>query len=287
MYVAKEGGRNRFQFFDPSMNSHLLERLALEAGMRRALAKESFRVHFQPKVDARDGSLLGMEALVRWDDPDIGTVSPAKFIPVAEETGLIVELGEFVLLYALNFNKTLQEDGFPPIRVGVNLSSVQMKDPQILTRVERCLTVSGLNPKYLELEVTEGILLEGSGRALTVLNDLKAMGITLALDDFGTGYSSLGYLNRYPFKVLKIDQSFVRTLLEDPQSRSLASAIIVMGRSLGLELIAEGVEKPEQAAFLSQEGCHAAQGYLYGRPMDPDAFRAFYREKLNVAKGRG
>lgn len=280
MYAAKEGGKNRFQFFDPSMSFRLQEGFRLEEGMRRGLAHGAFHVHFQPQIDARSGEILGMEALLRWDDPEMGSIAPAKFIPVAEETGLIVELGEYVFREALRFTKSLQDEGLPPIRVAVNLSSVQMLDPQLLERIELCIAFTGADPRNLEVEVTESVLLEGSDQALATLKRMKELGITLALDDFGTGYSSLSYLHQYPFDILKIDQSFVQSLNNAAQSRSLATAIIAMGQSLGMELIAEGVEHADQARFLLDRGCNKAQGFLYGHPMSPEDFRAFYWKRM-------
>jgi diguanylate cyclase (GGDEF)-like protein len=281
MYEAKACGRNRFQFFDPSMSHRLQERFALEAGIRRGLASGAFHVHFQPQIDARTHTIMGMEALLRWDDPEMGSIAPSKFIPVAEETGLIVELGEFVFREALSFSQSMREEGLPPIRVAVNLSSVQMLDPQLLERIEHCIKVTGANPAFLEVEVTESVLLDGSEQALATLNRMKELGITLALDDFGTGYSSLSYLHIYPFDILKIDQSFVQALSGVSHGRNLATAIIAMGQSLGLELVAEGVEDLDQAKFLLARGCHKAQGYLYGYPMSPDDFRAFYRQRMD------
>jgi EAL domain-containing protein (putative c-di-GMP-specific phosphodiesterase class I) len=280
MYAAKECGRNRYQFFDPSMSSRLMECFALEAGMRRGLAHGAFHVHFQPQIDARDHTIMGMEALLRWDDPEMGSIAPSKFIPVAEETGLIVELGEFVFREALAFSKSLRADGLPAIRVAVNLSSVQMLDPQLMERIENCIALTGSDPRNLEVEVTESVLLEGSGQALAILQRMKELGITLALDDFGTGFSSLSYLHRYPFDIIKIDQSFVQSLSAETQGRNLAGAIIAMGKSMGMEVIAEGVEHLDQANFLLARGCHKVQGFLYGYPMSPDLFRAFYWDHL-------
>jgi diguanylate cyclase (GGDEF)-like protein len=280
MYAAKEGGRNRFQFFDPSMSSRMQERFALEAGMRRGLSQGAFHVHFQPQIDARSLTVMGMEALLRWDDPEMGSIAPTKFIPVAEETGLILELGEFVFREALRFSQSLKADGLPPIRVAVNLSSVQMLDPQLLDRIEQCIALTGADPKNLEVEVTESVLLVGSSQALATLKRMKALGITLALDDFGTGYSSLSYLHQYPFDILKIDQSFVQSLSDASPGRNLATAIIAMGKSLGMELIAEGVEQIDQANFLLDRGCNKAQGFLYGHPMSPKDFRDFYLQRV-------
>lgn len=285
MYVAKEGGRNRFQFFDAAMGTQMRERFMMEAGMRRALAQGLFHVHFQPQIDPRTGVVHGMEALLRWDDPEMGSISPTKFIPVAEETGMILDLGEFVFREALKFARSLSTDGFPPMRVAVNLSSVQMLDPQLVDRIKASIALTGADPKMLEIEVTESVLIEGSDKALVTIQALKELGITLALDDFGTGYSSLSYLQRFPFDILKIDQSFVRSLMGAPHEKSLVTAIIAMGHSLGLELVAEGVEHLDQTNFLLERGCHKAQGFLYGRPMSPDAFREFLRVPVDGNPG--
>jgi diguanylate cyclase (GGDEF)-like protein len=283
MYAAKEAGRNRFQFFDPSMETQLLERFALENGIRRGLAKEEFRVHFQPVIDARTGTILGMEALLRWDDPELGAIAPAKFIPVAEETGLIVELGEFVFREALSFNRKLRQEGLPTIRVAVNLSSSQMLDPQLIARIEACIALTGVDASSLEVELTESLLLEGSGRGLVALRRMKDLGITITLDDFGTGYSSLTHLHEYPFDNLKIDREFVHTVCGPGRGRSVASTIIAMAKTLGMEVVAEGVEDLDQASFLLARGCNKAQGFLYGRPMSPQEFRAFYWQRLGRA----
>jgi len=273
MYAAKEGGRNRFQYFDASMDSRLQERFALEAGMRRGLARGAFRVHFQPQIDARTGEVLGMEALLRWEDPEMGSVAPAKFIPVAEETGLILDLGEFVFRESLRFVRSLAEDGLPPIRVAVNLSSIQILDPQMLARLEHCLSVSGADPSQLEVEVTESVLMESSEQALEVLRQIKDMGITLALDDFGTGYSSLSYLHTFPFDILKIDQSFVRGMGRSVTSQGVVKAILALAEEFGLATVAEGVETHEEAAVLRALGCDAGQGYLFARPQEEHLLR--------------
>ena len=285
MYAAKEGGRNRYQFFDPAMTSQLLERFALEAGMRRGLAHGAFHVYFQPQIDARTQTVMGMEALLRWDDPEMGSISPARFIPVAEETGLIVELGEYVFRDALTFAQSLVAEGLPAIRLAVNLSSAQMLDSRLLERIENCIALTGADPRWLEVEITESVLMESSGRALAILKRMKELGLTLALDDFGTGFSSLSYLHQYPFDIIKIDKSFINTLAGESQGRTLAVAIIAMGKSLGMEVIAEGVEHLDQANFLLARGCHNAQGYLYGRPMSSDAFRSYYWGQMEGRNG--
>ena len=280
MYAAKEGGRNGFQFFDLSLGSRLQERLALEAGLRRGLAGGEFHVQFQPQVDLRSSRIVGMEALLRWEDPERGVIPPDQFIRVAEETGLILDLGEMVFRQSLRFLQRLLAEGLPPIQVAVNLSGAQVLDPRMLGRIEAALALTGADPRRLEVEITETMLLEGSGRALESLQRLKGLGITLALDDFGTGFSSLSYLHTFPFDILKIDRSFIQSLAGGSQVNNLATAIIAMGKGLGLEVIAEGVEHREQASFLLACGCHKAQGYLFGAPMGPEAFLAFYREQV-------
>ena len=284
MYWAKESGRNRFQFFDHAMGARLQERFALEAGIGRGLAAGEFHVQFQPQVDMRSLQVVGMEALLRWDDPLRGEVPPDQFIPVAEETGQILELGERVFREALGFQQRLKAEGLPPVPVAVNLSGAQVLDPQMLARIRECLARTGADPSQLVVEITESMLLGGSGQALSTLRHMKELGLTLALDDFGTGFSSLSYLHKYPFDILKIDRSFIQSLAGGSQVNNLATAIIAMGKGLGMEVIAEGVEHREQASFLLACGCRKAQGYLYGPPMGPEAFRAFYWERAGVRK---
>ncbi len=267
MYRAKDQGRNTYQLYSPAMNVSQLERLSLESHLRHALEREEFIVHFQPQVELRSGRVVGMEALVRWRHPEWGVVSPARFIPVAEETGLIIPIGERVLRAACAQNRMWQDQGVPPFRISVNLSARQFQQPDLKAMVARVLRESGLEPRWLDLELTESLLMSDADRTVATLNALHAMGIGLALDDFGTGYSSLSYLKRYPIDTIKIDQSFVRHITTDADDAAIAIAIIAMANSLKLTVVAEGVETEEQRAFLAQQGCDAIQGYLLSRPL--------------------
>jgi diguanylate cyclase (GGDEF)-like protein len=239
MYAAKEGGGDRMQFFDQSMGSRLQERFALETGLRRGLGRGEFQVYFQPQVDMRDSRILGMEALLRWIEPELGAILPETFISVAEETGLILELGEFAFREALRFHQRLQTEGLPPVQVAVNMSIVQVMDPQILSRIEDCLLHCGVDPHQVEVEITETMLLRAADHALEILQRMKGLGIILALDDFGTGFSSLSYLQQFPFDILKIDRTFVHALSGSSRIYNLASDIVAMGKGLGMEVIAD------------------------------------------------
>ena len=264
MYRAKEKGRNNFQFYTPSMNQLVTERLSLESKLRQALADDEFAVHYQPKIDLKTGQIAGTEALIRWNPGRGGKmISPATFIPLAEETGLIVPIGEWVLYTACAHNKSLQDAGLTPMRVAVNISARQFEPHTILTLVRQALITSGLDASLLELELTESLVMQNPEEVIKVLHDLKEMGVHLAIDDFGTGYSSLSYLQRFPVDRLKIDQSFVRDIGNDPNDAVIARAIISLGHSLGLAVVAEGVSSEEQLSFLRENGCDEMQGYLF------------------------
>ncbi|WP_420474936.1 EAL domain-containing protein [Noviherbaspirillum sp. ST9] len=264
MYRAKERGRNNFQFYTPSMNQRVTERLSLESKLRQALADDEFALYYQPKVDLRTGQISGTEALIRWN-PGQGDalISPSTFIPLAEETGLIVPIGEWVLYTACAHHKTLQEAGLKPLRVAVNISARQFDPQAVVTLVREALDASGLDANLLELELTESLVMQNPEEVIKVLYDLKEMGIHLAIDDFGTGYSSLSYLQRFPVDRLKIDQSFVRDIGNDPNDAIIARAIISLGHSLGMAVVAEGVSSEEQLSFLRENGCDEMQGYLF------------------------
>ncbi len=277
MYRAKDQGRNTYQLYSPAMNVSQLERLSLESNLRHALERDEFVVHFQPQVELRSSRVVGMEALVRWRHPEWGLVSPARFIPVAEETGLIIPIGERVLRAACAQNRLWQEQGVPPFRMSVNLSARQFQQPDLKAMVARVLRETGLDPRWLDLELTESLLMSDADRTVATLNALHAMGIGLALDDFGTGYSSLSYLKRYPIDTIKIDQSFVRHITTEADDAAIAIAIIAMANSLKLTVVAEGVETEEQKAFLVQQGCDAIQGYLLSRPLPADEITAWLR----------
>ena len=279
MYRAKEIGRNTYQYFSIDMNTKASERLALETDLRHALEREEFLVHYQPQVDLNTGQIIGMEALVRWQHPDLGLVPPAKFIPLAEDTGLIAPIGEWVLRTACAQNKAWQTAGLPPIRVGVNLSARQFQCQNLVEMIVRILKETGLDPTYLELELTESVLMQNTEAIIATLCELDAMGINISIDDFGTGYSSLSYLKRFPINRLKIDQSFVRDITTDPDDAAIVTAIITLAHSLKLKVIAEAVETEEQLAFLRSLNCDEMQGYLFSRPLPMDEATKFWREK--------
>jgi len=265
MYRAKERGRNNFQFYTPAMNQRVTERLSLESRLRQALDDNEFALHYQPKVDLRSGKIVGVEALLRWYPSGGGMVLPTTFIPLAEETGLIIPIGEWALHTACTHNKMLQKAGLPPMRVAVNISARQFEPRTILTMVGAALNASGLDPGSLELELTESLVMQNPEEVIRVLHDLKEMGLRLAIDDFGTGYSSLSYLQRFPVDRLKIDQSFVRDIGADPNDAIIARAVISLGHSLGMSVIAEGVSSQEQLSFLRENGCDEMQGFLFSQ----------------------
>lgn len=280
---AKEAGRNTFQFFTGDMNLRATERLNLENRLRRALEREEFVLHYQPKVSLRHGRIVGVEALVRWENPDEGLVPPNKFIPLAEETGLIVPLGEWVLRTACRQAKAWQSQGLPPILTAVNLSARQLAKDGIYNDIIAIIEESGLTPNYLELEITESSLMERADVAIAILRDLRDLGVHLTADDFGTGYSSLSYLRTFPLDALKIDTAFIADIgAGGGGGAMLAAAIIAIGQSLGLRVIAEGVETAEQLAFLRQQWCDEIQGYYFSRPVPAAQFEAMLRENRRL-----
>ncbi|MNJ96165.1 Cyclic di-GMP phosphodiesterase Gmr [compost metagenome] len=267
MYKAKELGRNNFQYFSAEMNSSVTDRLELLNRLRQAITNEDFVLHYQPKVSLASHQIIGAEALVRWNSAHSGMVSPASFIPLAEETGLIIPLGEWVLRTACRQNRAWQDAGYPPIPISVNLSPRQLARGDIVEVVERILRETGLAAQYLELEITESVMTTDVEKSFALLTQLRALGVKISLDDFGTGYSSLSYLKRFPVDTLKIDQSFVRDIATDQDSAAIVKAIISLGRNLNLTVLAEGIETEDQFQFLLANGCDEGQGYLMSKPV--------------------
>jgi diguanylate cyclase (GGDEF)-like protein len=265
MYQAKARGRNGYQFYAPSMTGEGVERLRLEALLRRSIEKDEVFLNYQPQVEIDSGRLVGVEALVRWDSPELGLVPPMRFIPLAEDTGFINQLGKWVLDEACRQMMRWQEAGLYVPKIAVNLSVKQFERGSIVNMVADILKETGLAPERLQLEVTESVIMN-TGDALVFINDLHAIGVGLAIDDFGTGYSSLAYLKQLPVQTLKIDRSFIKDISTDANDEAIAIAIIQLGKSLNLSVIAEGVENADQAAFLLRHGCNLAQGYFYSRP---------------------
>ncbi|WOB10358.1 EAL domain-containing protein [Piscinibacter gummiphilus] len=274
MYHAKEEGKNNFQFYSSEISSQTLERLTLESNLRRALERQEFSLAYQAKVDLKSGRITGVEALLRWHNAELGAVSPATFIPVAEETGLIVHIGRWVMKTACLQNVAWQKQGLPPINMAVNLSVRQFADEHLLADVTAILAETGMNPALLELEITEGMIVHNVDRAIKLLTAIKQLGVRLAIDDFGTGYSSLGQLKNFPIDTLKVDRSFIRDLATDSEDKAITSAIIAMGKTLSLTVVAEGVETAEQQTFLREQACDEMQGYYFSKPVAPDEFAA-------------
>ena len=278
LYRAKESGRNQYQLYTPAMNERALERLDMENDLRRALERQEFLLHYHPRIDLATGRMRSAEALIRWQHPTRGLVSPGEFIPLAEETGMIVPIGRWVLETACAQNVRWIAQGLPPIRVAVNLSARQFQQENLVQMISDTLTTTGLDAQYLELEITESVAMQHGEKSLVMLRELHALDINLSIDDFGTGYSSLGYLKRFPVDALKIDQSFVRDIPHDADDEAIAIAIIALAHTLNLLVIAEGVEQESQLRFLRQHGCDEIQGFLFGRPLPAETFVSVLRQ---------
>jgi EAL domain-containing protein (putative c-di-GMP-specific phosphodiesterase class I) len=277
MYRAKERGRNNYQFFTAELNALMTERLEMESGLRRALEREQFRLYYQPRIDLKTGKLVGAEALIRWQLSDEELVPPARFIPVAEETGLIVPIGRWALQTACAQSKTWQEAGLPPFVVSVNVSPRQFQREDLIQVIAEALRGTRLESSYLEIELTESVVMHNAERLIDMLCAIKALGVQISVDDFGTGYSSLSYLQRFPVDRLKVDRSFVKDMLLDRDGATIVRTIIALGHNLGLKVVAEGVESEEQVSYLRDNGCDELQGYYFAKPMSAEDFERFLR----------
>ncbi len=274
---AMESGGGRAQFYSKSMNALSADRLSLENGLRTAVDQGEFVLHFQPRVDGQTAHIRSTEALIRWNHPDRGVIGPGGFIDVAEQCRLIIPIGAWVLEEACRQNHAWQRAGLPPIPVSVNISSIQFRDPGFVPVVARALELSGLAPRWLELEITESVVMNDAGDAIRIMRALKELGVRISIDDFGTGFSSLAYLKDFPVDALKIDRSFVHDVNRNSRSASITCAVIDLGARLGLEVVAEGVETEEQRRFLLEHGCREMQGFLFARPMPAPALEQHWR----------
>ncbi|MFA5083096.1 MAG: EAL domain-containing protein, partial [Hydrogenophilaceae bacterium] len=280
MYRSKEDGRNTYRFYNAEMTRSARERLTLETSLRQAIELNEFVLHYQPQVDVASGEMIGVEALVRWDHPESGMIAPIRFIPLAEETGLIVPLGEWVLFTACTQAKIWMEDmAMPPFSVAVNLSPRQFRQANLVAHIRAVIDATGIPPGLLELEITEGAVMDDADQAVATLRALKELGIKISIDDFGTGYSSLAYLKRFPIDKLKIDQSFMRDIPQDQSDMAIAATIIAMSRNLHMKVLAEGVETAAQLDFLRSHGCDAYQGYICSRPLAAPALEQWLAQR--------
>jgi EAL domain-containing protein (putative c-di-GMP-specific phosphodiesterase class I) len=286
MYHAKEQGRNTFRYYTAELNVRAERRLTLETALRKAQEKNQFLLHYQPQVDLESGHITGMEVLLRWQHPEFGVISPGEFIPLAEETGLIVPIGEWVLRTACAQAKTWQREGFPAIRISVNLSGRQLLQNNLAEHVKQALRESKLDARYLDLELTESILMQDMEETISIMKELDKVGVLFSLDDFGTGYSSLSYLKRFPIDTLKIDRAFVNDISSDSDDAAITKAIIAMAHGLDIKVTAEGVETKEQLELLRTYQCDTIQGFYFSKPLPAESIADLLREgrKLNLEK---
>jgi EAL domain-containing protein (putative c-di-GMP-specific phosphodiesterase class I) len=283
MYRAKEEGKNTYRLYSEEFSVKSFKHLAMETSLRHALERNEFFLHYQAKLNLKTRTITGMEALVRWKHPDRGIVQPGLFIPLAEETGLIVPMGKWVLNTACAQNVAWQRAGLPPLRMAVNLSARQFSDEDLLKDIAAALADSGMNPELLELELTESMVMQNADRAGSVLAGIKQLGVRLAIDDFGVGYSSLAHLKRFPIDTLKIDRSFIRELPQNNEDKAITKAIVAMAKSLSLTVVAEGVETLAQETFLHENGCDEMQGYYFSRPVSSEQFSALLTRHMDAA----
>ena len=279
MYRAKELGRDDFRFYTPEMNTKVREDFALQEDLRNAVARQEFTLFYQPQVDLLTDRVFAVEALVRWNHPTLGLTPPDKFIPMAEQTGLIVQIGDWVLHEACRQNKAWQDAGLPLMNVCVNVSARQFKERNFVSRVTSALQTSGLEAKYLELELTESLIMQNVDQAVATMAELQRLGVQLAIDDFGTGYSSLSALKTFPVARLKIDRSFIKELPNSANDRAVTTAVISLGKKLNLKVIAEGVETDEQIAFLRENKCDELQGFHFSKPIPASALEEFVKAR--------
>ncbi|MDB5960162.1 MAG: diguanylate cyclase, partial [Massilia sp.] len=282
MYRAKKLGRNNFQFYTPAMNEEAMERVRIESALRNALERNEFVLHYQPQVDLQSGQIVGMEALIRWQHPEMGMVAPSRFIHVAEETGLIVPIGAWVLRTACHQNKAWHDSGVGALRIAVNLSARQFGAANLVDDLRKVLEETGLNPACLEIELTESLFMSDVGVAVDLLHTMKSLGVKLSIDDFGTGYSSFSYLSRFPIDVLKIDRSFVAAIARDSNDAAIVASIINLAHNLKLSVIAEGVETAAQLEYLQRHGCDQMQGYYFSKPLPAEQFKNLVLERRGL-----
>lgn len=287
MYQAKENGRKQYQLYEPGLGTSSIKQLELENHLRKALDKEEFELYYQPQIDLTTGKMVGMEALIRWIHPQLGFIQPSDFIPLTEEIGMIVELGEWVLREACQQNKAWQEAGYPPVCVAVNLSAKQFQHKTLVSTVAAILEETRLDPQYLELELTETVAMDHALNVIETIQQLKDLGVTVSIDDFGTGYSSLSYLTRFPIDNLKIDRSFIYNMHENPDSLAIVSAIAAMSHSLKLKIIVEGVETHEHLSYVQELKCHMGQGYLFSKPLPSKEMERLLAENFSFAVADG
>ncbi len=289
LYAVKERGRNGYSFFHPDMEERSLERIFIENELRKAIQQEQFHLDYQPKMDLPTRQIVGMEALVRWNHPELGRIEPGKFIPIAEETGMIIPLGEWILRSGCKQTMEWQKQGYPPLKLSVNLSARQFYQPNLLDKIQEILKDTGLESQWLELEVTESILADLDD-AVAILEEIRSLGVHISIDDFGTGYSSFSYIKHLPVDTLKIDASFIKDIHQNKESQAIVKAILSIARTLGLNVIAEGVENQEQLTVLNEDGCTQGQGFLFSQPLSIQDFEQYLNEfknqRINKDKGK-